>query len=218
MRKIVLLLCACCASQLACAMSDIGFSNENGGYWSYTPSGSGQGIFSFIQPIGVNNVQGGTSDDLVNGYLHLPDLLVSNLTQVYPGIYMGLLTPVSTTIALKDAGGADILTGTLASGGIFTIGSTATMYENPVGVEIDVVITNLPNAIESDFIDSLRTGWGFDLNLTLQDSANLANAILTNQTLAHGSSLSGSMTAVIPEPATMLLLGIGAAILRKRLR
>ncbi len=213
-----MLLCALCASHLACATSDIGYSNYTGGYWTYTPSHiTGEGIFSFVQPIRVTNVQGATTDSLVNGFLHIPDLRVTNLTEVVPGmgIYTGLLTPVSETIALKNAGGADILTGSLSSGGVFTVGSTANMYPT---FDIDIVITGLPNAINSDFIDTLQVGWGFNFDLSLQDSSiNLANVILANQALAHGSSLSGSMITIIPEPATMLLLGIGTIILRKRI-
>lgn len=217
MRKIVLLLCALCVSQLTCAISDIGYSNDTGGYWAYTPSQvAGEGVFTFVQPIGVDDVQGAATDSLVNGFLYIPDLRVTNLTEVFPGmgIYTGLLTPVTSTIALKDSLGADILTGTLTSGGVFTVGSSASMYPT---FSVDITITDLPNAINSQFIDSLQVGWGFNFDLTLQDSSiNLAQVIQNNQAVTQGGTLSGSMTTIIPEPATLAMLGLGCLLLRKR--
>ncbi len=215
MKKVCVVLAGLCIVQLAGAVADIGYSNDDAGYWAYTPSIiSGQGIFSFIQPIGVDNVQGLTTDPLVNGFLHIPGLAVSNLIQVYPGIYQGIVTPVSPLIALKDGVGADILTGLLASGGVMTVGSAGAFYPT---VQIDIIITSLQNAIGSPFIDTLKVGYGFNFDLTLQDSSlDMASMILTNKTVQQGSTLSGSMVTIIPEPATMVLLCLGSVLLRKQ--
>jgi len=212
MKKICVVSVVLCVVQFINAASDIGCSSGAGGYWAYAPDGG----FSFVQPIVVDDVQGATTDSLVGCCLYLPNLAVSNFSEQFPGsgVYVGILTPESSAISLKDANGGDILTGTLVAGGVFTVGSSAIMYPT---LDLDIIITGLPNTINSAFIDSLQVGWGFNFDLTLQDSSiDLANMILTNQTIEQGSTLSGSMTTIIPEPAALAMLALGSLLLRKR--
>jgi len=223
MKKVWMLLVVLSIGQLACAIADIGYSNNGGGFWMYTPSAvEGEGVFSFTQPIVIDNVLGDDEDALVGASLYIPNLAVSDLvffssTSGVGDIYTGSVAPASSAVVvLKDAGGNDILTGVLAGSGVFTVGSTALMYSE---FAFDIVITALPNAVNSDFISSLNVGWGFDFSLTLQDtSLDLANMILTNLPVPQGGTLSGDMITIVPEPATMILLGLGAILLRKRIR
>lgn len=215
MKKIGILVTVLAFSQLVSALPDISYSNDEGGNWSYTAALiSGEGAFTFVQPIGIDNVQGATLDSLVDGFLFIPTLYISNLTEVLAGtgIYQGNIIPVTSEISIKDGTGADILTGTLAPGGIVTVGTTASLY--PI-FAIDITVTGVPNAIGSDFVDGLAVGDVLDFDLTLQGS-NIASMILSNQDNAAGSTLSGSMTYIVPEPATLMLLGLGGLLLRKR--
>ncbi|MHC5161923.1 MAG: hypothetical protein ACYSO4_02195, partial [Planctomycetota bacterium] len=199
MKKLLGLLVIMGVTAIAYAVPDISYSSDTGGHWSYSASAtSGEGAFSFIQPVGVDDVQGLTTDALVNAFLHIPNLTVSNLTQIgSTGIYEGDVIPAGTTIAIKDGGGIDILTGTLGTGGIVTVGTTASVYPT---FQVDITITGLSNTIGSAFITTLAIGNELDFDLTLNGSA-MASMILTNQDNEEGSTLSGSMT-VIPEPAT----------------
>ena len=81
--------------------------------------------------------------------------------------------------------------------------------------KVDITVTSLPNAISSDFVNTLKVGDVFDFDLTLQ-GADMAAMILNNQDNREGSTLSGSMSLMIPEPATLALLGLGGLLLRKR--
>lgn len=215
MKRIGVLLAAIVLVQFANAAPDIGYSNDENGHWSYTASQtSGEGVFSFVQPIGIDDVQGAATDALVNGFLYIPDLYVGSLVEVAPGtgIYQGSITPVSSTIAIKDISGSDVLVGSLETGGLVTVGTTASMY--PV-FSIDITVTGLPNAIGSDYVGTLSVNDVFDFDLTLQ-GAEIAAMILNNLDNAAGSTLSGTMTYIVPEPATLILLGLGGMMLRKR--
>lgn len=213
MKKLgILLVTVFVLSQIASAVPDISYSNDTGGHWSYTASAtSGEGAFSFVQPIGIDEVQGGGTDALVNAFLFVPDLGVSNLVQVIGETYQGIVSPVSSAISIKDGNGADILTGNLTTGGIVTVGTTALLYST---IKVDITITGLPNAIGSDFINTLQVGDVLDFDLTL-NGANMASMILGNVDNATGSTLSGSMS-LIPEPMTLVLLGAGALLLRRK--
>lgn len=216
MKKLgILLVTVFVLSQIASAVPDISYSNDTGGHWSYTASAtSGEGAFSFVQPIGIDKVQGATTDALVNAFLFVPDLGISNLIQVttVPYVtYQGNVLPASSAISIKDGNGADILTGNLTTGGIVTVGTTALLYST---IKVDITITGLPNAIGSDFITTLQVGDVLDFDLTL-NGADMASMILGNVDNETGSSLSGSMS-LIPEPMTLVLLGAGALLLRRK--
>lgn len=215
MKKISILLVTLLAlTQFASATPEITYSSDDGGNWSYFASTtSGEGAFSFVQPIGIDGVQNATADALANAFIYIPNLGVSGLTEVLAGtgIYQGNVTPVSSAISIKDGNGNDILTGTLTTGGIFSIGTTAALYPT---FKVDITVTSLPNAVNSDFINTLKVGDVFDFDLTLQGAA-MAPMILNNQDNREGSTLSGSMS-LVPEPATLALLGFGGLLLRKR--
>ena len=213
MKKLLGLLVIMSITTAAYAVPDISYSSDTGGHWSYAASAtSGEGAFSFVQPVGVDDVQGFTTDALVDAFVYIPNLGVSNLTQIgSTGIYQGDVIPAGTTIAIKDGGGSDILTGTLGTGGIVTIGTTASMYST---FQVDITITGLPNAINSAFISTLAIGNELDFDLTLNGS-EMASMILNNQDNEEGSTLSGSMT-VIPEPTTLALLALGGLLLKRR--
>jgi len=220
MKKLVALMMLLSFTVCAYAVPDISYSSDDGGNWSYTASTttSEEGTFSFVQPIGVDNVQGLTGDALVAAFLYIPNLGVSNLTLVYSSasgdIYEGDLTPAGTTITIEDGGGTAILTGTLGTGGVVTVGTTAAMYPT---FQVDITIIGLNNTINSDFIDTLAVDDVLDFDLTLNGAVgiDMASMIRENIDNEDGSTLSGSMT-VIPEPATMALLALGGLLIRKR--
>ena len=146
MKQFIILMTVFVMAQFANATTDIGFSTDEGGYWSY-----GQSIFSFNQPITIDLVQGNTTDELVGAFIELPNLEVTNFNQIMlmPEIYKGTITPVSSQIVIRDTGGTPILTGDLGIGSLFTTGSTAMIYP---AIQADIIITYLATTTNSPLI------------------------------------------------------------------
>lgn len=210
-KKLSALMMYLCLAAVVSAGPDLGFSSDAGGHWSYDAASiSGEGTFTFVQPVTIDLVEGQTLDALIGAYVFLPEFYVSNLMQVYPGVYSGQIAPTSLFV-IQDSLGNDVFKGTMAVGGIFTIGTTALMYSS---VDFDLTITELDNVPGSGFLSQLQVGDVLDFDMTLQGK-DMATMILNNRDNLVGNTFSGSMT-LIPEPATLAILAIGGLLLRKR--
>ena len=202
MKKLAVLV-ALCSSVCAFGFDvvDIQFSpgGATPGNWLY----DGDVTLSFTQIVDIDAVEGATTDALFDEWVYIPDLVFSSgYTVVTPG----------GPIEIKDNVGTLLLSGTLSPGdfvSFFTIGATHTQYTN------DVDITFINNTIGSDFLDTLSVGTKLDFNLTLQSNENFDDILGDGN--EHGNGFSGSMD-VIPEPATLSLLGLGGLALIRRKR
>jgi hypothetical protein len=207
MKKLVGLLIVMSLAASVHAGLDIGFSSNNGGHWSYTASGVGEGTFSFAEA-GVDNVpEINTSPVALGDSVFTPAIEVSNLVDVLPGIYTGDITLVASPIEIRKGQGNGnndpILTGNLGTGTIVIAGTTASLYWdlNSAGDITNILWNNWAGP------DSL------DFSLTLQGGTDIAAMIRGNQDNEAGGTFSGSMT--VPEPATMFILAMGSALLWK---
>ena len=52
--------------------------------------------------------------------------------------------------------------------------------------------------------------------MTLQNAGMDLGTMISSDDYYEGDTLSGSMTLVVPEPATMVLLGLGCLVLRRK--
>ena len=201
MKKLIVLLVSLCFA--VCAFgADIQFSpgGATPGQWIY----DGNVTLSFSQIVDIDIVCDGTTDTLFDESVFIPDLeLSSGYTVVTP----------SGALEIKDSGDNVLLSGTLASGDfgyLFTTGALYTQYKT------DFIVTDINNTISSDFLDTLSIGSEFDFSITMQTTGGENFSDILGDGEEHSDGFSGQLN-VIPEPATIFLLGLGGlALLRKR--
>ena len=200
MKKWVVLLIVLSLAASVYAGLDVSFSSNNGGYWSYTAETEGIGTFSFVQPVGVDNVQGLDSSSLSKDRVYIPNLIVSDIVPIaldWGTIYKGIVTPESTAIEIKKGSikSDTSLSGDLGTGTIVIVGTTALLY--PIFQE-DIANTEWMGSILA-----------MDFDLTLQ-GGNIAAMIQNGDNNKVGGTFSGSMT--VPEPATFFILAFGSVL------
>ena len=189
----------CFASTAAFGTIDIQFSpgGATPGEWVY----DGDVTLSFTQIVNIDIVQGGTTDTLFDESVFIPDLVLSSGYTV--------VTP-SGALEIKDSSSNVILSGTLGSGDFASIFTTAVLYTQ---YQTDFTVTSINNTISSDFLDTLSIGSEFDFSLTMQGEENFSNILGDGE--EHSNGFSGQLN-VIPEPATICLLGLGGLTMLRR--
>jgi hypothetical protein len=202
-----------CISVSAFAVPDIEFSpgGTSPGNWLYTGAGAGTGVFSFSQMIDIDAIQGATTDALYDEFVYLPSMTLASYT---PGMIAGTGIGVLAgggVVEIKDGLGNTLVKGDLVGGNFVAVFATSVLYPE---IAMDILITEVNNTIGSAYLATLSKGMYFDLNLSLQWSKNFDTMIQSGGSGHNG--FSGSLTSIIPEPATMILLSLGGLLLRKR--
>ena len=199
-KKLVVLVTLCLSVCAFGSVVDIHFSpgGATPGGWVY----DGDVTLSFTQIVDIDAVEGATTDALFNQQVYIPDLVFSSGYTI--------VTPAGP-IEIRDTGGNMLLEGTLAAGdfvSFFTIGAIYAQYAN------DIVVTDVDHTFGSDFLNTISVGTVLDFNLTLQFNENFSDILGGGE--EHSNGFSGSMD-IIPEPATVVLFGLGSlALIRAR--
>lgn len=174
----------------------------------------GAGTLSFRHAVQVDLCNDDSLDPLVTAFA-----LVNIPTMTVGGIPGGPYTLNGGAFTLTDAAGTTTyMTGTLGMGDLFPLGTTAVAYTAFEADITDVTVTADGLALGSpalDYISSIPAAQRhFDFELTLQGGSSTGFKDMLDTGRVGRDGFSGAMT--IPEPATLLLLGLGGLMLRKR--
>lgn len=186
--------CVLLATPALASKPTIQFSPRGGGAgrWEY----DGAGTFSFVQDITVDEGVGSGTDALVGALVYIPDLSVG-------GIPVGPYTLIPNgpgTIMIKSPDNTQIyLTGTLGSGDLVPIGTTALSYTNFQVDITNVTVTDDGRALGSDTLDAIDSArCPLDFNLVLSGATQGFKNILDNGTMGS-NGFTASMTIKCPD-------------------
>jgi hypothetical protein len=183
------------------------------GEWYY----NGAGVLSFDQSITIDSGLGSNYDALVGAHVYLPTFQISGI----PGEPY-TLTPLGTSqITIKSADSSvTYMTGTLAIGDLGTLGTVAGGYTEFKADISNLFITHEGAALGSAALAILeQLGLpSLDFDLAFSGGSGVGYRSFADM-LDRGGLGSGGFSGAmsVPEPATVILLGLsGLAILRKR--
>lgn len=214
MKRILFVITLCLAvSGSASAMLVVEFSPGTGS-WSY----DGAGTLSINQIVLVDRGLSSVSDALVadGATITLPSsFTVGGAGTAGP---YNLIPMNHGQITIEGSGGV-YFTGTLGTGDLVPITPTATLggaYTSPAMDITSFTVTAAGLALGSDALDMIAAHPSAMLDFDLVFSgATFGFQNMLENNLIGSDNFSGSIT--IPEPATLMILGIGGlALLRKR--
>jgi hypothetical protein len=181
--------------------------------WELTRSGS-QWTLSFAPNAVIVDNSTPTDAKLQGDYVQLPTMTITGITD-RGNFLTATLSPSQSLTVNSHTGNTAVMTASMQSGGMLAIGTNMVAYSqqsNDLSIKsydksYGVVIPTLAG----------DSGKGLLLDLSFSGDAirggNLYNVLRSNSGTVRGT-LSGQISGIsaIPEPATVLLLGLGAVL------
>ena len=197
------------------ATDSLHFSTKPGApfAWELTRSGS-QWILSFAPDAVVVDHTDPTDTTLQGDFVQIPTMTVTGITD-RGSFLMATLNPGQPMTINSDTDNTAVLTASMKAGGMLAVGTNAVAYSQQ---DNDLAITSFDTRY-GVVIPGLGSGQAQGLMLDLSFSGDairggsLFNTLRSDSGAVRGT-LSGQIgtSGVIPEPATLLLLGLGAAL------
>lgn len=194
------------------SLNSFHFSTKPGAEFAWELSWTGtQWQLSFVDDAIIVDDTHPEDTVLDNDFVLLPTMNVTGLDD-RGGLLAATLNPREAFRIQSDTDDATVLTATMKSGGMLAVGTNTVAYSQ-IEDDLDIGSFNetYGTVIPALVADEER---GFLLDLSFSgdavQGANLYNLLRGQSGVARGT-LSGQITA-IPEPATLLILGLGAAV------
>jgi len=196
------------------ATDSLHFSTKPGAAYAWELARSGdQWTLSFAPDAVVVDNSDPTDATLQGDFVRLPTMTVTGITD-RGSFLMATLSPSQPMTIHSDTDNTAVLTASMKSGGLLAVGTNTVAYSQQ---DNDLAITSLEKSY-GVVIPGLGVAQAKGLMLDLSFSGdairggNLFTTLRSDSGTIRGT-LSGQISAgVIPEPATLLLLGLGAAL------
>jgi len=204
----------------ALALPSLDFSTEDTSPSSWTLS-SGDGTnWTLSFGAGTIEVDSPLGDPVIDDLVDLPSTTLGSITD-HTTYLTATLTPSGSLTITDDTGGfGTVMTASVGTGGTLVVGTTYVAYSTP---QDDLNVTS-HTASYSTTIDGFAMydaagGYEFDLSFSgdATGSKNLYAMIKAGSPDSATGTISGQMS-IIPEPATLSLLGLGSLVLLRKRR
>lgn len=232
MKRVIFCLMLCVIMEApALSVASFNFSTipGHGPSWTLAPGAPGTYTLTFDPDARAVATTDPDPDALLHDLINLPVMTISNIVSTGASQAEGIISATNMLRITSDAAagatpaGTEVFRASVKPGGAIVLTSNVIAFD-PILDDLDMDYY-LPgySAVLDDF--AVADGWlGLDWSFsgTKQTTGSLYNLVMGNTTTPISGTIDGQVSAVIPEPASLILGSIGVAIVgatrRRRMR